>query len=291
MATASRLMQFFNLLPKLPGKHAAPMLSLAVEAIAESGLWRRGVLLPQLVGGKARWLRGFSWPQLFRFAHERLPQEMRFRLWKCSLQLCVSDPELAPFAEVPWALASIVKEAPPGAADLLREAVALGADSAALSPLLARIPPEQRDAPPPEGVPRHLLARDQAQKVERECRACLQEQGVDIASWAPADVQAAGHAAPAPPGEDAEGRRRAEEARQRAHRASIDVVRHGGRASNAAAAAAGAAAAAARAAAGCQAAQVHREDQGRGSQPPPVRRGGLRSFAARVGPLSKRRAA
>merc|ERR1719461_1590749 len=33
---AAQLVQFFALLPKLPGKHGAPMLSLAVESVAES---------------------------------------------------------------------------------------------------------------------------------------------------------------------------------------------------------------------------------------------------------------
>ena len=71
--------------PKLPGKHGAPMLSLALESLAESslekktcknkvvlnevehfraklqsnpgGLWRRGVLLPHNEDGQTRWLR------------------------------------------------------------------------------------------------------------------------------------------------------------------------------------------------------------------------------------------
>ena len=82
IAMASRLAQFFALLPKLPHKHGAPMLSLALESIAESGLWRRGVLLPHNEDGQMRWLRNFSWPELFAFVHERLPTEMRFRLWR-----------------------------------------------------------------------------------------------------------------------------------------------------------------------------------------------------------------
>ena len=60
IAMASRLAQFFALLPKLPGKHGAPMLSLALESIAESGLWRRGVLLPHNEDGQTRWLRSPS---------------------------------------------------------------------------------------------------------------------------------------------------------------------------------------------------------------------------------------
>eukprot|EP00439_Symbiodinium_sp_Y106_P055144 s760_g7.t1 len=57
IAMASRLTQFFALLPKIPGKHGAPMLSLALESVAESGLWRRGVLLPSNEDGQTRWLR------------------------------------------------------------------------------------------------------------------------------------------------------------------------------------------------------------------------------------------
>ncbi|CAE7331912.1 unnamed protein product [Symbiodinium sp. CCMP2592] len=132
IAMASRLTQFFALLPKIPGKHGAPMLSLALESVAESGLWRRGVLLPSNEDGQTRWLRNFSWPELFAFVHERLPIEMRFRLWRCSLQICVSSPALAPLAEIPFALASAAAEAPPGAPELLAEALELGV-SAVLS--------------------------------------------------------------------------------------------------------------------------------------------------------------
>mmetsp|Transcript_110626 Transcript_110626/g.277121 ORF Transcript_110626/g.277121 Transcript_110626/m.277121 type:complete len:1107 (+) Transcript_110626:142-3462(+) len=186
--TSSKMLQFFNLVPKLPGKHASPMLSLAVESIAESGLWRRGVLLPRIVGGRPRWLRGFSWPQLFAFAHERLPAEMRFRLWRCALQLCVSDPELAPLAEVPAALVKVMKEAPAGTAALLREAVALGADASALSPLLSRLPPSTDKSFRPRGESL-LLPRAEAKAAEQEHRAALAELDIDIDVWAPAEVQ------------------------------------------------------------------------------------------------------
>jgi len=186
ISNSSRLMQFFSLLPRLPWKHATPMLSLAVESIAESGLWRRAVLLPQMVNGHARWLRGFSWPKLFCFVHEKLSPEMRFRLWRASLQICVADPALAPYAEIPFALNSVVKDAPPGAAQLLHEAVVLGADAAALSPLLSRI--SNKAAPPTQAS--LLLGRDEAVQEERERRALLKDLGVDIDAWVPPSMEA-----------------------------------------------------------------------------------------------------
>merc|ERR1719230_417734 len=84
-----QLTQFFSLLPKLPGKQGAPLLSLAVESVAENGLWRLAVLQPHSISFHTRFVRTFSWPMIFAFAHERSPAEMRFRLWKCALQLCV----------------------------------------------------------------------------------------------------------------------------------------------------------------------------------------------------------
>merc|ERR1712232_721232 len=91
--------------------------------------------------GQTRWLRGFSWPQLFIFAHERLPVEMRFRLWRCSLQLCVASPALAPLAEVPIALTQLAAsgEAPPGVTELVQEAILLGADAGSLAQLSAKL--------------------------------------------------------------------------------------------------------------------------------------------------------
>eukprot|EP00435_Cladocopium_sp_Y103_P037184 s2477_g9.t2 len=200
IAMASRLTQFFALLPKLPGKHGAPMLSLALESVAESGLWRRGVLLPHNEDGQTRWLRNFSWPELFNFVHERLPTEMRFRLWRCSLQICVSSPELAPLAEIPFALASAAAEAPPGAAfgasltpELLQEALDLGADPEALGPLCSRlpVPPKAKKAPalgvPPEA--KLLLAPADGVNAENERRAELASLGINIEVWAPSDLE------------------------------------------------------------------------------------------------------
>lgn len=195
---ASRLTQFFALLPKIPGKHGAPMLSLALESVAESGLWRRGVLLPSNEDGQTRWLRNFSWPELFAFVHERLPIEMRFRLWRCSLQICVSSPALAPLAEIPFALASAASEAPPGAPELLAEALELGADPEALNPLKLRLPALPQKAkklPPAIGIPsdlatpRLLLPPADALAVEAQRRQELAALGVDIEVWAPADVE------------------------------------------------------------------------------------------------------
>jgi len=186
MAMAAHLTQFFNLLPKLPGKHGAPMLSLAVESVAESGLWRRATLMPRTVDGQTRWLRGFSWPSLFAFAHERLPVEMRFRIWKCALQLCVASPKLALIGEVPSSLLSVVNEAPAGAADLVNEAVALGADKDALSPLLSKLPPA-REAQRPKGF---LMPRAEFEAAEQERREELESLGVRVDDWAPANVEA-----------------------------------------------------------------------------------------------------
>lgn len=187
-AMAMHLTQFFGLLPKIPGKQGAPMLSLAVEAVTESGLWRQAVLQPQMVGFHTRFVRAFSWPQLFAFAHERLPVEMRFRLWRCSLQLCVTSPTLAPLAEVPFALANAIAagQAPPGAAELVREAIALGADTAALAPLAARLPALPAAATAGAG----LMPRSEAEAAERTWRASLIEAGVaDLEQWAPSSME------------------------------------------------------------------------------------------------------
>jgi len=188
MAAFSRLTQFFTLLPKLPGKHGAALLSLAVESVAESGLWRSAALLPHMVGGQTRWKRGFSWPQLFSFAHERLP-EMRLRLWLCSLQLCVASPKIAPLAEVPHVLASVAGEAPAGAADLVQEAIALGADKPSLVNVAARLPPPS-GPPPSAGTMTMLLPRDRAEAAERERRSALAALGVQIDEWAPSHIEA-----------------------------------------------------------------------------------------------------
>jgi len=199
IATASRMTQFFALLPKLPGKHGEALLSLALESVCESGLWRRGVLLPHSSDGQTRWLRNFSWPELFSFVHERLPADMRFRLWRCSLQICVNDPPLAPLAEIPFALASVASDAPPGASELLQEALDLGADPEALGPLRARLPqlPEKagakRQKSPAVGMPlasanpKLLIPPAAGKAAEKARRAELASLGINIDVWAPGD--------------------------------------------------------------------------------------------------------
>jgi len=186
-STAMQLTQFFSLLPKLPGKQGAPMLSLAVESVAESGLWRQAVLQPHADGFHTRFKRLFSWPQLFAFAHERLPAEMRFRLWRCSLQLCVLSPTLAPLAEVPTALGNAIAagQAPPGAAELVQEALRLGADADSLGALAQRLPPV---ADGQKG--KWLLARPEAEAAEKARREDLVNIGIcDLEKWAPASVE------------------------------------------------------------------------------------------------------
>jgi hypothetical protein len=186
LAMAARLTKFFSLLPNLPGKHGAPLLSLAVESVAESGLWRRAALLPRTVGGQTRWLRGFSWPQLFAFVHRRLNPEMRFRIWRSSLQVAVAEPQMALLAEVPHSLEAAAGEAPPGAAALLREAIGLGADKVVFAKLLRTLPvPDEA-----EEVGSVLLPREEALALEQARREALAELGVDVGAWAPAGVEA-----------------------------------------------------------------------------------------------------
>lgn len=181
---SARLAQFFAVLPKLPGKHGAPLLSLAAEAVAESGLWRRAALLPkEEAGARTRWERGFSWPQLFDFAHQRLPADMRLRLWRSSLQLCVAEPALSALAEVPFALAAAAADAPAGATDVLHEAIALGADPVALAPVAKAL-----GGAPRGGVQQALLTQAEAKAAEAQRRAALEELGIEVESWAPAHV-------------------------------------------------------------------------------------------------------
>lgn len=193
MAMAAQLMQFFNLLPKLPGRHGTPMLSLAVESIIESGLCRRAVLLPQTVDGQPKWVRGFSWPALFGFAHERLPVEMRFRLWRSALQLCVMSPDLASQAEVAIALAQVAGDAPNGAADLLIEAIALGADADALAGVRTRLDSSLEAA----NAKGWLVPRAKALEAEKSRRVALNELGVDVQAWVPADMKVSQEMVPA----------------------------------------------------------------------------------------------
>lgn len=177
-----QLRQFFSLLPRLAGQHGSPLLSLALESIAESGLWRRAAMMPQNDGdGKMRWTRGFSWPSLFGFVHSRVSEELRFRLWRCALQLCVTSPELAPFAEVPLALCDVADQAPPGAAELLQAAIVLGADKDALLPLQQRLP---QPADGDHDALKLLMPQQDAEAAEQARRTALAEVGIDVESWA-----------------------------------------------------------------------------------------------------------
>jgi len=183
-AQARQLLQFFSLLPRLPYKHGAAMLLLAAESVVESGLWRRAVLLPQSVCGKTVWLRGFSWPRLFAFVHTLLPSQLRWRLWRCSLQLCISHPELAQLAEVPLALAKVAADAPAGAPELLGAAAALAESPAALAQLRGQLP---FVAASPEAM--GLVPGAEARAAERDRRADLMELGVDIDNWCPGSME------------------------------------------------------------------------------------------------------
>jgi len=102
-------------------------------------------------------------------------------LWRCALQLCVTSPELAPFAEVPLALCDVAEEAPPGAAELLQAAIALGADKDALLPLRQRLPPI---ADGNADAVKLLMPQQDAEAAEQARRAALAEVGIDVDSWA-----------------------------------------------------------------------------------------------------------
>mmetsp|Transcript_66904 Transcript_66904/g.160187 ORF Transcript_66904/g.160187 Transcript_66904/m.160187 type:complete len:977 (-) Transcript_66904:105-3035(-) len=190
-AIGAHLWDFFNFLAKHPGRHVKPMLSLAVESIAESGLWRRAVLKqltpkPGEVVSAMRWQRGFSWPQLFAFAHQQLPPEMRFRLWRCALQLCVASPDHAPLAEVHVALMSAVTEAPPGAAELVKAALDLGADATHLNAVHAALPALEKTSLKAKEL---LQSKEHAQKAETMRRNALAGVGVAIEAWAPGGLE------------------------------------------------------------------------------------------------------
>lgn len=180
---ATDLMVFFNILSKHPGRHGEALLCLAVESIIESGLWRCAVSLP-LDAHNQKFTRGFSWPTLFEFVRNRLPPPLHLRLWRCCLQVCVTCPALAPWAQIPLALAAGVENAPPGAAELVKTAVSLGADADALSPIAAGMPPLE-GIEVPEQV-ELLRPRAEAVKAEKDLVADLAELGVKMSEWAPA---------------------------------------------------------------------------------------------------------
>lgn len=99
------------------------------------------------------------------------------------MQVCVTSPALAPWAQIPLALAAGIEHAPEGAAQLVKTAITLGADAAALSPIAAGMPnldhvelPEQVEL---------LSPRPEAVKAEEALVAELTELGVRFAEWAP----------------------------------------------------------------------------------------------------------
>jgi hypothetical protein len=180
---ATDIMVFFNILAKHPGRHGEAMLCLAVEAVMESGLWRRAVSTPTDVHNN-QFERGFSWPKMFEFVRIRLPGEMLLRLWRCCLQVCVTSPALAPWAQIPLSLAAAVGNAPAGAAELVHAAIALGADAEALSPIAAALaPPGEGDA---QERDRLLKPRAEAVKAEQALVAELEAKGVRMSEWTPA---------------------------------------------------------------------------------------------------------
>jgi hypothetical protein len=179
---ATDLMVFFNILSKHPGRHGEALLCLAVESIIETGLWRCAVSLP-VDGHNQQFTRGFSWPTMFEFVRSRLPDSLQLRLWRCCLQVCVTSPALAPWAQIPLALAAGIANAPRGAAELVKVAIALGADADALSPVVAGLPPLD-DVEIPNSV-KLLSCRTEALKTEEMLVAELTEVGVRMLEWAP----------------------------------------------------------------------------------------------------------
>merc|ERR1719498_2307567 len=179
---ATDLMVFFNILSKHPGKHGEALLCLAVESVVESGLWRCAVSLP-LDAHNQQFTRGFSWPKMFEFVQSRLTQALQLRLWRCCLQVCVTSPALAPWAQIPLALAACIQNAPAGAAELVKTAITLGADADALSPIAAGLPPLESVEVPEQAE--LLSPKAEAEKAEEALVAELTELVVRISDWTP----------------------------------------------------------------------------------------------------------
>jgi len=179
---ATDLMVFFNILSKHPGRHGEALLCLAVESIIESGLWRCAVSLP-VDAHNQMFTRGFSWPKMFEFVQSRLTHALQLRLWRCCLQVCVTSPALAPWAQIPLALAAGIETAPAGAAELVKTAITLGADADALKPILAGMPPLEGIQVPDQAE--LLSPRPEAVKAEEALAAELTELGVKMGDWTP----------------------------------------------------------------------------------------------------------
>merc|ERR1719331_2224114 len=174
---ATDLMVFFNILSKHPGRHGEALLCLAVESIIETGLWRCAVSLP-VDGHNQQFTRGFSWPTMFEFVRSRLPDSLQLRLWRCCLQVCVTSPALAPWAQIPLSLAACIENAPQGAAELVKTALTLGADQDALGPIVAGLPPLEGIAVPEQAE--LLSPKAEAVKSEEALVAELEELGVKM---------------------------------------------------------------------------------------------------------------
>ena len=193
--TRLRVLNFFATLPRVLGDHGSALLVISVEAVAASGLWRRAVLLPSKDGGRTRWTHDFSWPRLFGFVTKVVDTaQLRLRLWRCALQLCVANPELASSAEVPLALSSKpLEDAPPRVTALLDAAIALGASRANLDGLRAKLGEE-----PLAGSEERfgLVPRAEAEEAERAFHEKLGELQLDVAAWVPPLTDAPKVAAP-----------------------------------------------------------------------------------------------
>jgi len=179
---ATDLMVFFNILSKHPGRHGEALLCLAVESIIESGLWRCAVSLP-LDAHNQQFTRGFSWPKMFEFVQSRLTLALQLRLWRCCLQVCVTCPALAPWAQIPLALAASIENAPAGAAELVKTAITLGADADSLRYLSEGLPPLEGIDVPEQAM--LLSPKDEAVKAEEALVTELAELGVKISEWTP----------------------------------------------------------------------------------------------------------
>jgi len=127
--------------------------------------------------------RAASWPKMFEFVQQRLTHALQLRLWRCCLQVCVTSPALAPWAQIPLSLAACIENAPQGAAELVKTALTLGADQDALGPIVAGLPPLEGIAVPEQAE--LLSPKVEAEKAEQALVAELTELGVKLSDWTP----------------------------------------------------------------------------------------------------------
>lgn len=85
---------------------------------------------------------------------------------------------------MPFALLGAAGEAPPGAPELVRDAIEMGADEDTLAVLAGRLPAPQGD----KNV-RCLVPQLEAMQMETARREELEELGVCIDSWTPAGME------------------------------------------------------------------------------------------------------